>query len=62
MNKQVRKRIILKRIHGRIERIKKSTSREGFLGRIRENDRKKAEVNEGQKEEDFDEEGDAAAE
>lgn len=62
VNKQVRNRIISKRIHERIEHIKKSTSREGFLGRRRENDRKKEEVNEGQKEEDFDEEGYAAAE
>ena len=49
VNKQVRNRIIPKRIHVRIEHIKKSTSREGFLNRIRDNDKKKAEANKAQK-------------
>ena len=49
VNKQVRNRIIPKRIHVRIEHIKKSTSREGFLNRIRANDKKKAESNKAQK-------------
>ena len=38
VNKQVRQRIIPKRIHVRIEHLKLSTSRESFLTRIREND------------------------
>lgn len=49
VNKQVRNRIIPKRIHVRVEHIKKSTSREGFLNRIRDNDKKKQEANKGQK-------------
>ena len=39
VNKQVRNRIIPKRIHVRIEHLKLSTSRESFLARIRENDK-----------------------
>jgi len=38
VNKQVRNRIIPKRIHVRIEHLKLSTSRESFLAKIREND------------------------
>jgi large subunit ribosomal protein L21e len=45
VNKQVRNRIIPKRIHVRIEHLKLSTSRESFLNRIRENDKKKTEAN-----------------
>ena len=45
VNKQVRNRIIPKRIHVRIEHLKLSTSRESFLTRIRENDKKKTEAN-----------------
>lgn len=45
VNKQVRQRIIPKRIHVRIEHLKLSTSRESFLQRIRENDKKKTEAN-----------------
>ena len=49
VNKQVRNRIIPKRIHVRVEHIKKSTSREGFLTRIRNNDKLKTEANKQQK-------------
>ena len=45
VNKQVRNRIIPKRIHVRVEHLKLSTSRPGFLNRIRENDKKKTEAN-----------------
>ena len=45
VNKQVRSRIIPKRIHVRVEHLKLSTSRVGFLNRIRENDKKKTEAN-----------------
>lgn len=45
VNKQVRNRIIPKRIHVRVEHLKLSTSRTGFLDRIRENDKKKTEAN-----------------
>ena len=45
VNKQVRNRIIPKRIHVRVEHLKLSTSRQGFLNRIRENDKKKTEAN-----------------
>ncbi len=41
VNKQIRNRIIPKRIHVRVEHVKKSTSRSDFLNRIRENDKKK---------------------
>jgi large subunit ribosomal protein L21e len=44
INKQVRNRIIPKRIHVRIEHIKKSTSREDFLKRVRHNDKAKHEA------------------
>jgi len=39
VNKQVRQRIIPKRIHVRIEHLKLSTSRSAFLTRCRENDK-----------------------
>jgi large subunit ribosomal protein L21e len=45
VNKQVRQRIIPKRIHVRVEHLKLSTSRVDFLTRIRENDKKKTEAN-----------------
>jgi large subunit ribosomal protein L21e len=45
VNKQVRNRIIPKRIHVRVEHLKLSTSRVDFLNRIRENDKKKTEAN-----------------
>ncbi len=45
VNKQVRQRIIPKRIHVRVEHLKLSTSRVGFLNRIRENDKLKTESN-----------------
>ncbi len=44
INKQVRNRIIPKRIHVRVEHVKKSTSREDFLKRVRANDKAKAEA------------------
>jgi large subunit ribosomal protein L21e len=44
INKQVRNRIVPKRIHVRIEHIKKSTSREDFLIRVRKNDLAKKEA------------------
>ena len=45
VNKQVRQRIIPKRIHVRVEHLKLSTSRVDFLNRVRENDKKKTEAN-----------------
>jgi large subunit ribosomal protein L21e len=45
VNKQVRQRIIPKRIHVRVEHLKLSTSRQSFLNRIKENDKKKTEAN-----------------
>jgi large subunit ribosomal protein L21e len=45
VNKQVRQRIIPKRIHVRVEHLKLSTSRQSFLNRIKENDKKKTESN-----------------
>jgi large subunit ribosomal protein L21e len=45
VNKQIRNRISPKRIHVRVEHVKKSTSRSDFLNRIRENDKKKTEAN-----------------
>jgi len=41
ITKQVRNRIVEKRIHVRVEHIRQSTTREAFLKRIRENDKKK---------------------
>ena len=45
VNKQVRNRIIPKRIHVRVEHLKLSTSRQAFLNRCRENDKLKTEAN-----------------
>ena len=45
INKQVRNRIVQKRIHVRVEHLKQSTSRREFLERVRANDKKKAEAN-----------------
>lgn len=45
VNKQVRNRIIPKRIHVRVEHLKLSTSRQEFLSRVRDNDKKKTEAN-----------------
>lgn len=45
VNKQVRNRIIPKRIHVRIEHLRLSKCRTAFVGRITENDKKKAEAN-----------------
>src|SRR5689334_14102381 len=45
VNKQVRNRIIQKRIHVRADHVRQSTSRLSFLDRIRANDKKKAEAN-----------------
>ena len=45
VNKQVRNRIIKKRIHVRFEHLRQSTSRLDFLRRIKENDKLKAEAN-----------------
>lgn len=45
VNKQVRNRIIPKRIHVRIEHLRQSKCRTAFVSRITENDKKKAEAN-----------------
>ena len=45
VNKQVRNRIIPKRLHIRIEHLRLSTCRKEFLTRIQENDKKKEEAN-----------------
>lgn len=45
VNKQVRNRIIPKRLHIRIDHLKLSACRKAFVGRITENDKKKAEAN-----------------
>ena len=45
VNKQFRNRIIPKRIHVRVDHVRISTSREGFLKRVRENDAKKTAAN-----------------
>jgi large subunit ribosomal protein L21e len=45
VNKQVRNRIIPKRLHIRIEHLRLSTCRQEFLNRVRENDRIKTEAN-----------------
>ena len=45
VNKQVRNRIIPKRIHIRVEHLRLSSCRKAFLNRIQENDKKKAEAN-----------------
>lgn len=44
VNKRVGHRVIGKRIHVRIEHIRKSGSREDFLNRVRENDQRKHEA------------------
>jgi len=43
VNKRVGNRLIRKRIHVRIEHAKKSTCREDFLNRVKENEQKKSE-------------------
>jgi large subunit ribosomal protein L21e len=45
VNKQVRNRIIPKRIHAQVEHLRLSACRKGFIGRIKENDKKKTEAN-----------------
>ena len=45
VNKQVRNRIIPKRLHIRIEHLRLSKCRKAFLERIQVNDKKKAEAN-----------------
>lgn len=45
VNKQVRNRVIPKRIHVRIEHLRLSTCRKAFLNRIQENDKIKTEAN-----------------
>jgi len=45
VTKQVRNRIIEKRIHVRVEHLRVSTTREDFLRRIKENDVKKCAAN-----------------
>lgn len=45
VNKQVRNRIIPKRIHVRVEHLRLSSCRKAFLARIQENDKKKTEAN-----------------
>ena len=42
--KRVRQRIIMKRIHVRIEHVQKSRSREAFLKRVQENATRRAEA------------------
>ena len=44
VNKQVREKIIPKRIHLRIEHVRQSQSREAFKRRVRENDKLKREA------------------
>jgi large subunit ribosomal protein L21e len=44
INKQVKQRIIKKKIHVRIEHVQKSTCREDFLRRRKENDTKRREA------------------
>ena len=45
VNKQVRNRIVQKRIHVRLEHLRLSSCRKAFLGRIQENDKKKEAAN-----------------
>lgn len=45
VNKLVRNRIVQKRLHVRVEHIRRSNVRDAFLKRIGENDKKKAEAN-----------------
>jgi large subunit ribosomal protein L21e len=49
VNKQIRNRLIPKRIHVRVEHIKLSTSRQEFLNRIKENDKLKTVANQAGK-------------
>ena len=44
INKKVRSRLIPKRIHIRIEHVRKSQSREAFVARVRQNDKLKEEA------------------
>ncbi|XP_054993029.1 60S ribosomal protein L21-like [Sorex araneus] len=46
VNKQVKGKILAKRINGRIEHIKHSKSRDSFLKRVKQNDQKKKEAKE----------------
>ncbi|XP_033280588.1 60S ribosomal protein L21-like [Orcinus orca] len=46
VNKQVKGKILAKRIHVHIEPIKRSKSRDSFLKRVKENDEKKKEAKE----------------
>ena len=46
VNKQVKGKILAKRINARIEHIKHSKSRDSFLKRVKENDQKKKEARE----------------
>ena len=46
VNKQVKGKILAKRINVRIEHIKHSKSRDSFLKRVKENDQKKREAKE----------------
>ena len=46
VNKQVRERIIPKRIHVRVEHVVKSNVRQAFLNRVRENEKLKKEYKE----------------
>jgi large subunit ribosomal protein L21e len=46
VNKQIRNRIIPKRINVRIEHVKRSKCRDDFLRRVKENERKKKEAKE----------------
>ncbi|MBL2498069.1 hypothetical protein ELJ53_30100, partial [Klebsiella pneumoniae] len=45
VNKQVRNRIIEKRLHIRVEHLKLSTCRQEFLNRIKHNDQLKTQAN-----------------
>ena len=45
VNKQVRNRIVQKRIHSRIEHLRPSRCREAFVKRVQENDKLKTEAN-----------------
>lgn len=46
VNKRVRGRIIKKRIHVRVEHVKKSASRQAFLDRVKENSQKRKDAKE----------------
>ena len=49
INKQVRNRIVQKRIHVRVEHIEASTCRKEFIRRCQENDKLKTEANKNKK-------------